>query len=92
MKIKGNPSQLHAFVARGPDRGTVLYPHIYPNGEYVVATTRYKMDQQSVSDASDLLPLVEQGLKLRMSNPAAGITGLRLIEPGTVYRPVNLNG
>jgi len=89
--IKGNPSQLHAFVARGPDKGTVLYPHICPNGEYVVATTKYRKDQQSVADAANLLPLVEQGLKLRMSNPAAGVTGPRLIEPGAIYRLVNLN-
>lgn len=91
MKAKDNPSQLHAFVARGPDRGKLLYPHLYPNGEYVVATTRYAKDQQSVADANDLLPLVEKGLKLRMSNPSEGIVGPRLIEPGAIYRPVRLD-
>ena len=92
MSNKDNPSQLHAFVARGPDKGKLLYPHLDRNGEHVVSTTRYAKDQQSVADATDLLPLVEQGLKLRMSNPADGVTGPRLIEPGAIYRPVKLNG
>ena len=90
MKVKDNPSQLHSFVARGPDKGKLLYPHVYPNGDYVVANTRYAKDQQSVADAADLLPLVAKGLKLRMSNPAEGIVGPRLIEPGAIYCPVRL--
>lgn len=79
---------IHAFVTSGPDLGSILYPHRYLDGRYVVSMTRYEKDYIRVDDATQLLGWLEKGYRLRMSNPEIGITSPRLIEPEKVFRPV----
>jgi len=82
--------KLHAFVARGPDKGTLLYPHRHADGQYVVSPTKYERDYVFVSTEPALIGHLESGLKLRMSNPAAGLLAPRLINPENVFRPVKI--
>lgn len=82
--------KLHAFVARGPDKGTLLFPHRHADGMYVVSPSKFKCDYIFVSDEIRLLDHLEEGLKLRMSNPGAGLNAPRLINPENVFRPVKL--
>ena len=82
--------KLHAFVARGPDKGSILYPHRHADGRYVVSPTKFERDYLFVSNADDLLSHLEAGLKLRMSNPSIGLTAPRLINPENVFRHVKL--
>ena len=46
---------LHAFVARGPKTGTLLYPHKPRDGSYVVSMTRFEKDYIKVANSADLL-------------------------------------
>lgn len=81
---------LHAFVTRGPNAGTILYPHQHRDGAFVVSKTRFERNYVWVTDPADLLGWLEQGYSLRMSNKDEGISSPSLIEPGAVYRPVVL--
>lgn len=81
---------LHAFVSRGANAGTILYPHRHGDGAYVVSMTRFERDYIRVADPSELLGWLERGYRLRMSNPGAGIPAPSLIEPRSIYRPVIL--
>jgi hypothetical protein len=85
---KSNKPKLHAFVARGANAGTLLYPHKHRDGSYVVSMTRFEKDYIHVTDPADLLGWLEQGYRLRMSNKEGGITSPSLIEPSKIYRPV----
>ena len=78
---------LHAFVARGPDKGTIVFPHKHEDGMFVVSKTRFERDYVRVKD-SDILSWLKQGFGLRMSNPALGIVGPRLFAPPSIYAPV----
>lgn len=88
--MKNRIANLHAFVSRGPNKGTLLFPHKHEDGAYVVSMTRFEQDYIRVPDAADLLGWLEKGYRLRMSNAAAGAPAPRLIEPRTIYRPVKL--
>ena len=79
---------LHAFVARGPKAGTLLYPHKHRDGSYAVSMTRFEKDYIRVSDPADLLDWLERGYRLRMSNKDGGVAAPSLIEPSKIYRPV----
>jgi hypothetical protein len=79
---------LHAFVSRGPNAGTLLYPHKHEDEAYVVSMTRFERDYIRVTDPDDLLGWLEKGYRLRMSNPAAGVPAPSLIAPSAIYRPV----
>ena len=81
---------LHAFVARGPKSGTMLYPHKHRDGRYVVSMTRFEKDYTYVDDPTQLLSWLEKGYRLRMSNKDAGVLAPSLVEPGKIYRPVVL--
>jgi hypothetical protein len=81
-------TKLHAFVARGPGKGTQLFPHRHEDGAFVVSSTKFERDYVRVTDEADLLALLEAGLKLRMSNPADGASAPRLISPDRIFRPV----
>jgi hypothetical protein len=85
-----NELPLHAFVSRGPNAGTLLFPHEHEDGNYVVSMTRFERDYKRVSDPADLLGWFEKGYRLRMSNPAAGVPAPSLIAPSAIYRPVRL--
>jgi hypothetical protein len=79
---------LHAFVARGPKTGVLLYPHQNRDGSYVVSITRFEKDYIKVVISADLLGWLEKGYCFRMSNKDAGIAFPSLIEPGKIFRPV----
>lgn len=81
---------LHAFVARGPNKGAILFPHKHRDGSYVVSMTRYERDYIRVSKPSEVLSWLEKGYRLRMSNTMEGISSPSLIEPSQIYRPVAL--
>lgn len=85
-----HPNGLHAFVARGLNTGTLLFPHKHRDGMYVVSPSRYEVDYTRVADADDLLAWVENGYCIRMSNKDGGVAAPSLIEPGALYRPVRL--
>lgn len=87
MSIK-NPSNIHAFVASGPDLGSIIYPHRYSDGRFVVSMTRFKKDYIYLDNPSELLDWLEKGYRLRMSNAQNGVTSPRLIKPENIYRPV----
>ena len=82
--------RLHAFVARGPKTGTILYPHLHTDGCYVVSKTRFEKDYVRVADLADLLSWLERDYKLRMSNRHLGVPAPSLIHPKAIYRPVQL--
>ncbi|MFM2411539.1 MAG: hypothetical protein RL481_2367 [Pseudomonadota bacterium] len=79
---------LHAFVARGPNIGALLYPHRHRDGSYVVSMTRFEKDYVYIQNPSELLGWLEKGYRLRMSNKDAGVAAPSLIEPSKIYRPV----
>lgn len=79
---------LHAFVTRGPNAGTLLYPHRHEDGTYVVSMSRFERDYIRVKSQGDLLHLLEEGYGLRMSNRDAGIVAPSLIKPSSIFRPV----
>ena len=81
---------LHSFVSRGPKAGTLLFPHLHEDGAYVVSMTRFEKDYRYVSDPADLLGWLEKGYKLRMSNPAEGVSAASLISPRSIFRPVSI--
>ncbi len=81
---------LHAFVARGPKAGTLLYPHKHRDGSYVVSMTRFEKDYIHVIDRADLLGWLEKGYRLRMSNKESGVASPSLVEPSKIYRPVRV--
>ncbi len=83
-----NPTNIHAFVARGKNSGSLLYPHRYPDGRFVVSPTKSEQDYVFVDDYSQLLDWLERGFGLRMSNPACGITSPSFIKPENIFRPV----
>lgn len=79
---------LHAFVARGPKTGVLLYPHKHRDGSYVVSMTRFEIDYIKVAESAELLDWLEKGYRLRMSNKDAGVASPSLVEPRKIYRPV----
>lgn len=83
-----DPPHLHAFVSRGPNFGTILYPHKHKDGRYVVSMTRFEKDYVYVDHANDILGWLEKGYRLRMSNKDAGVPSPSLVEPGAIFRPV----
>lgn len=88
MTIKLPKSGLHAFVRNGDKRGSLLFPHRYRDGSYVVSKTRFEKDYIKVTDEADLLLWLEKGYSLRMSNAANGVKQPSLIEPRKIYRPI----
>jgi hypothetical protein len=85
-----DPPHLHAFVSRGANAGTILYPHQHRDGRYVVSMTRFEKDYIYVDDGVELLGWLEKGYRLRMSNKDGGVPAPSLIEPGAVFRPIRL--
>lgn len=78
----------HAFVARGPKTGTLLYVHKHRDGSYVISMTRFEKDYIKVANSADLLDWLEKGYRLRMSNKKGGVASLSLIAQGKIYHPV----
>ena len=89
-KFDRRSPRLHAFVSRGENIGTLLFPHKHADGAYVVSMTRFERDYIRVSNPNELLGWLGKGYRLRMSNPAAGLPQPSLIAPKAIYRPVEL--
>jgi len=83
---------LHSFVSRGARVGELLFPHKHEDGVYVVSKTRFEKDYIRVAKESEILPWLEKGYGLRMSNSAKGITVPSLITPESIFRPVVVDG
>lgn len=81
-------SGLHAFIRRGPNTGTLLFPHRHRDGCYVVSKTRYEKDYVRLSSVLEVIEHLEKGFSLRMSNPDEGVNSPSLIEPEKIYRPI----
>ena len=90
MTMKLLKSGLHAFVSRGANEGTLLFPHRHRDGCFVVSKTRFEKDYIRVPDEPDLIGWLEKGYSLRMSNPEGGVKQPSLIEPHKIYRPILL--
>lgn len=84
--------QLHAFVSRGARLGELLFPHKHDDGTYVVSKTRFENDYIRVINEAEILPWLEKGYGLRMSNPNKGIKAPSLISPEAIFRPVFVDG
>lgn len=80
--------KLHAFVARGPKAGMILYPHLHADGHYVVSMTRFEKDYLRIQDLGELLSWLRRGYRLRRSNKAAGVPAPSLVGPRSIYCPV----
>jgi len=80
---------LHAFVGRGKNKGTLLFPHKHEDGKFVVSPSRFERDYLRVNEGQ-ILGWLEKGLKLRMSNPKEGISAPSLIAPESIFRAVRL--
>ncbi|MBB6226056.1 hypothetical protein FHS79_000207 [Polymorphobacter multimanifer] len=83
----GAAANVHAFVVRGKNEGMLLFPHKHSDGKFVVSATRFEIDYIRVDEAG-IVPALERGLKLRMSNPQAGLSAASLVRPSAIYRPV----
>ena len=81
---------LHGFVSRGARAGELLFPHKHEDGTYVVSKTRFEADYVRLTEETDILPWLEKGYGLRMSNPTNGIAAPSLIMPKSIFRPVLL--
>ena len=55
-------------VTRGREKGVVLTPHRGEDGKYVASRTRFKKDYVKVERVKDLIPLMQKGYGVRMSN------------------------
>lgn len=54
-------------VKRGKAAGTVLTPHRYADGSFVVSKTRFEKDHLHVAKEEDIPEYLALGFKLRMS-------------------------
>lgn len=88
--MKENRISLHAFVSRGANVGQILFPHVHEDGTYIVSKTRFEDDYVHLSNPDEILPWLEKGYGLRMSNPREGIKLPSLIAPKSIYRPVEI--
>jgi hypothetical protein len=76
--------KITAKIARGKNTGTLLYPHLYEDGMYVVSKTRYVRDYIRLADLHGVAAHIANGYKVRMSNPKEGVAAASLIEPGAI--------
>jgi hypothetical protein len=81
---------LHAFVSHGARSGELLFPHKHEDGAYVVSKTRFEDDYVRLANETEILPWLEKGYGLRMSNPDKGIKAPSLVTPESIFRPVAL--
>lgn len=58
-----NSINIHAFVARGPRLGCLLYPHRHRDGGYAVSKTKYVDDYIYVDEPTQLLSWLEKRVR-----------------------------
>lgn len=80
---------LHAFVSRGARSGELLFPHKHEDGSYVVSKTRFEADYIRVTSEAEIMPWLEKGYGLRMSNLTNGITAPSLIPRSRYSGPLS---
>ena len=61
-------AEITAYVRRGPDKGSLLVPHRFADGKYVVSHSRFESDQVRVEKGA-IPEWIERGFGLRMSDP-----------------------
>ncbi len=76
-------AKLFTRVKRGQKAGTLLTPHRYKDGCYVVSMTRFEEDQIRVGTIEEVISFIQKGYKLRMSDPIHPV-GPSLISPGSI--------
>ena len=76
--------KITAKIVRGKNAGTILYPHLHKDGMFVVSKTRFENDYIRVADLNEVATHISDGYKVRMSNPAEGITASSLIAPSAI--------
>jgi hypothetical protein len=59
---------LTAEIKRGANKHTILTPHPYRGGLFVVSQTRYEVDYTKVTE-SELMSYIKRGYSVRMSDP-----------------------
>lgn len=77
--------KITAKIVRGENAGTLLYPHLHKDGMFVVSKTRFENDYIRVADLNEVGTHIANGYKVRMSNPAEGITASSLIAPSAIF-------
>ncbi len=60
--------RLTYVVTRGREKGVALTPHKGEDGKFVASPTRFKKDYMKVERVEDLIPLMQKGYGVRMSN------------------------
>jgi hypothetical protein len=72
-------------VTRGREKGVVLTPHKGEDGKFVASPTRFKKDYVKVEKVEDLIPLMQKGYGVRMSNQDSDThRGPSLIRPSGI--------
>ena len=74
--------RITAKVTRGPETSTLLEPHPYPSGKFVVSKTRFERDYKFV-DYNEIPRYMELGFHVRMSDPITKKSP-RLINPTSI--------
>ena len=68
--------EISAYVKRGKNAGTILYPHRHKDGAFVVSMTRFERDYIRVGSLTEVAAYAEKGYSVRMSNEKEGIDAL----------------
>lgn len=63
-----NVTNITAVISSGKNSGRTLSPHKYPDGKYVVSSSKFEEDYIRVDDLDEVKAFVKAGYKLRMSN------------------------
>lgn len=74
--------RVSARVARGPQKGKTLTPHLHEDGLYVLSPTRFSKDYIRVKSLDEFAEGLRKGLSGRMSSNSA--KGPRLVSPSSI--------
>ena len=76
---------IEARVARGPQKGQVVYPTKNGDGTYTVSKTRFASDYVYVTSLEDVSRYIASGYGVRMDNPPT-VVGPRLFKNVVIVR------
>lgn len=68
-KEEGTKMDIQYRISLGKQAGTILTPHEYADGSYVVSKTRFAEDQISVKTIEEIKQYIDRGYAVRMSDP-----------------------